>query len=62
MTELPVDIMLGIMRESVSLFVLLVFLFFSYNLINKLFALFAKYADNFLEVFEDIADSIRKHP
>lgn len=55
-------IVLTVLRESVSLFVLLVFLFFSYNLILKLFALFEDYADNFLEVFQKIADQLSNTP
>lgn len=55
-------VLLTVLRESVSLFVLLVFLFFSYNIINKTLTLFENYAENFLDVMEKIADSIGNTP
>lgn len=55
-------VLLTVLRESVSLFVLLVFLFFSYSIVNKSFSLFEQYAENFLEVANKIADNLDKSP
>jgi len=57
---MEVEILIAVLRESVSLFVLLVFLIFIYRLLDRMITLFDKFAENILDALNAIARKIDK--
>ena len=56
--ELGTDILLTVVRESVSLFILLVFLVFSYRILDRLMGIVEKHFGEIAESLEKIADGM----
>lgn len=56
--ELGTDILLTVIRESVSLFILLVFLFFSYRILDRLMGILETHFKGIVESLDRIADGI----
>lgn len=56
--DLQTDVLLTVVRESVSLFILLVFLFFSYRLLDRVINIIEKHFGNIVEGLEDIARAL----
>jgi hypothetical protein len=50
------DVLLTIIRESVSLFILLVFLVFSYRLLDRALGIFERSLKSITECLEEIAE------
>jgi hypothetical protein len=59
--ELGTDILLTVVRESVSLFILLVFLFFSYRILDRFMSIFEKDFGQIAKSLERIADNMSSH-
>jgi hypothetical protein len=59
--EFGTDILLTVVRESVSLFVLLVFLFFSYRLLDRLMSILEKHFGQIVQALDRIADGMSEH-
>ena len=59
MDELTYDVLFAIIRESVSLFVLLVFLFFSYKLIARVIEGGMTKFDELIQAVEDICNKLK---
>jgi hypothetical protein len=59
--ELGTDILLTVVRESVSLFILLVFLFFSYRIMDRFMSIFEKDFGQIAKSLDRIADNMSKH-
>jgi hypothetical protein len=57
---MEVEVLIAVLRESVSLFVLLVFLIFIYRLLDRMITLFDKFAENILDALHAIARKIDK--
>jgi len=55
------QVFIAVLRESVSLFVLLVFLLLVYRVVDRLLSLFEDFAENLLDVLEKIAKN-KKQP
>jgi hypothetical protein len=55
---LGTDILLTVIRESVSLFILLVFLFFSYRILDRLMGILEKHFSSIVESLDRIADGM----
>jgi len=60
MDELTYDVVFAIIRESVSLFVLLVFLFFSYKILKQIIEGGLDKFDELIGVLEDIREKMVK--
>ena len=60
MDELTYDVVFAIIRESVSLFVLLVFLFFSYKILKQIIEGGLDKFDELIGVLEDIREKMLK--
>jgi len=58
--ELTYDVVFAIIRESVSLFVLLVFLFFSYKILKQIIEGGLDKFDELIGVLEDIREKMLK--
>jgi hypothetical protein len=56
--ELGTDILLTVVRESISLFILLVFLFFAYRLIDRLMSIVEKHFGRIVDSLDRIADGL----
>lgn len=56
--ELGTDILLTVIRESVSLFILLVFLFFSYRILDRLMGILETHFGSIVESLDRIADGM----
>lgn len=56
--DLGTDILLTVIRESVSLFILLVFLFFSYRLLDRLMSILEKHFGSIVECLDRIGDAL----
>lgn len=54
--DLSTDVLLAVIRESVSLFILLVFLFFSYRLLDRALGIFEISLRSITECLEEIAE------
>lgn len=52
------DILLTVVRESVSLFILLVFLFFSYRILDRLVTIVEKHFQKIVDSLDRIADGM----
>jgi hypothetical protein len=59
--EFGTDILLTVVRESVSLFILLVFLFFSYRILDRLMGILEQHFSSIVESLDKIADSLCDH-
>jgi hypothetical protein len=59
--ELGTDILLTVVRESVSLFILLVFLFFSYRILDRFMSIFEKDFGQIAKSLDRIADCMSRH-
>lgn len=58
MMGIETDVLLPVLRESVSLFILLVFLFFSYRLLDRAMSILEKHFGQITECLEDIAKAL----
>lgn len=58
--EFQTDVLLTVIRESVSLFILLVFLFFSYRLLDRLMTILEKHFGSIVECLDEIADALSR--
>jgi hypothetical protein len=56
--ELGTDILLTVVRESVSMFILLVFLFFSYRILDRLMTILEKHFGRIVDSLDRIADGM----
>lgn len=56
--DLQTDVLLTVVRESVSLFILLVFVFFSYRLLDRLMSILEKHFGDIVECLQDIARAL----
>lgn len=56
--EFGTDILLTVVRESVSLFILLVFLFFSYRILDRLMGILEKHFGSIVKSLDRIADGM----
>lgn len=56
--EFQTDVLLTVVRESVSLFILLVFVFFSYRLLDRLMSILEKHFGAIVECLEEIAKAL----
>lgn len=54
--DFSTDVLVAVVRESVSSFVLLVFLFFSYKLMDRAIGLIDKYGERVADSLDRIAD------
>lgn len=52
-------VLITVLRESVSLFVLLVFLVFAFNVVNRILKLFENFGERLVEALESIANSMK---
>jgi hypothetical protein len=59
--ELGTEVLLTVIRESVSLFILLVFLVFSYRLLDRLMSIVEKHFGEIAESLERIANGMSSH-
>lgn len=59
--EFGTDILLTVVRESVSLFILMVFLFFSYRILDRLMSIVEKHFGKIVESLDRIADGMSEH-
>jgi hypothetical protein len=59
--ELGTDILLTIVRESISLFILLMFLFFSYRILDRLMGILETHFGSIVESLDRIADGMVDH-
>jgi len=57
-TAISSDILLTVIRESVSLFILLVFLFFSYRLLDRVLVIIEAHFGDIVECLEAIAQAL----
>ena len=58
--DLQTDVLLTVIRESVSLFILLVFVFFSYRLLDRLITILDSYFGEISECLDRIAKALEK--
>lgn len=56
--DFQTDVLLTVVRESVSLFILLVFLFFSYRLLDRAMSILEKHFGQITECLEDIVKAL----
>lgn len=56
--DISTDILLTVVRESVSLFILLVFLFFSYRLLDRLMSILEKHFGDIVDCLEEIGKAL----
>ncbi len=56
--EFQTDVLLTVVRESVSLFILLVFVFFSYRLLDRLMSILEKHFGDIVNCLEDISKAL----
>jgi hypothetical protein len=59
--DMGTEVLLTVIRESISLFILLVFLVFSYRLLDRLMTIFEKHFGNIADSLDKIADCMSKH-
>jgi hypothetical protein len=60
MDQITYDVVFAVIRESVSLFVLLVFLFFSYKILKQIIEGGLDKSDELIQVIKDIRDRMSK--
>jgi hypothetical protein len=60
MDQITYDVVFAVIRESVSLFVLLVFLFFSYKILKQIIEGGLDKFDELIQVMKDIRDRMSK--
>lgn len=56
--DFQTDVLLTVVRESVSLFILLVFVFFSYRLLDRLMSILERHFLQITECLEEIAQAL----